>query len=331
MVSLSQVRASNSLISSTFPEKLVAVFVGGTSGIGEETAKSLAKYAKNPRIYIAGRSRDAGDRVLAECKRINPAGQYIFCKSDVSLIRGADELCNEIKKEEKSINILVLSSGVSDFSRTVTSEGLHLLAALNYYSRIRIIQNLIPLVAQAPFFRRIVSIGGGGHEGSLDTSDFQALKVPMENLREHLSTLVTLGLQGVARSSPEVSIVHCYPGTVKTPLLKNMPEEMLKTLTFVPLEETGERHLYLATSSKYSPLKNASIAIPLGDGVEVSLGSGGQAGGVYSIRQDGENATPEIMQKLADLRTSGVMEEVWSHTQEEFARIEKGYGGSVEV
>lgn len=118
MVSLSQVRASNSLISSTLPEKLVAVFVGGTSGIGEATAKCLAKYAKNPRIYIAGRSQDSGNRVLAECKRINPEGQYIFCKSDVSLIRGADDLCNEIKKEENFINMLVLSQGVYDFSRS---------------------------------------------------------------------------------------------------------------------------------------------------------------------------------------------------------------------
>ncbi|EHK47013.1 hypothetical protein TRIATDRAFT_45904 [Trichoderma atroviride IMI 206040] len=324
MVSLSQVRASNSLISSTFSEKLVAVFVGGTSGIGEETAKCLAKYAKSSRIYIAGRSRDAGDRVLAECKRINPSGQYIFCKSDASLIRGADELCNEIKKEEGFINLLVMSQGVYDFSR-MTSEGLHLLAALNYYSRIRIIQNLMPLLEQAPFLRRIVSVGGGGHEGSLDTADFQALNVPLENLREHLSTLVTLGLQAVATSSPEVSIVHGYPGTVKTSLLKDVPEETLKTMTFIPLEECGERHLYLATSSKYSPLKNEYAKIPLEDGVEVALGFGGQAGGVYSIREDCENASPEVMQKLAELRANGVMEEVWSHTLEQFARIEENY------
>ncbi|KAH8124613.1 hypothetical protein FP744_10006399 [Trichoderma asperellum] len=326
MVSLSQVRASNSLISSTLPEKLVAVFVGGSSGIGEATAKCLAKYAKNPRIYIAGRSQDSGNRVLAECKRINPEGQYIFCKSDVSLIRGADDLCNEIKKEENFINMLVLSQGVFDFSRSVTSEGLHLLAALNYYSRIRIIQNLMPLIERAPSLRRIVSVGGGGHEGNLDTADFQALNVPKGNLRQHLSTLATLGLQAVARSSPEVSIVHDYPGTVKTSLLKDVPEEMLNTMTLVPIEESGERHLYLATSSKYSPLTNASMAIPLGDGVEVALGSGGQAGGgVYSIRENCENASPEVMQKLADLRANGVMEEVWSHTQEEFARIEKSY------
>lgn len=131
MVSLSQVRASNSLISSTFPEKLVAVFVGGTSGIGEEAAKCLAKYAKSPRIYIAGRSQDAGDRVLAECKRINPSGQYIFCKSDVSLIRGADELCNEIKKEEAFVNLLVMSQGVYDFSRSSKNKSMLILVHLN--------------------------------------------------------------------------------------------------------------------------------------------------------------------------------------------------------
>ncbi|KAL7918408.1 hypothetical protein ACQKWADRAFT_245852 [Trichoderma austrokoningii] len=324
MVSLSQVRASNSLIS-TLPEKLVAVFVGGTSGIGEETTKCLAKYAKSPRIYIAGRSRDAGDRIVAECTRINPSGEYIFCECDVSLIRGADELCNEIKKKEAFINILVLSQGVFDLSRNVTSEGLHLLTALNYYSRIRIIENLMPLVQQAPSLRRVVSVGSGGYEGNLDTADFQGLKVPKENLREHISTLVTLGLQTVAKSSPDVSIVHHYPGTVKTPLLKNMSEEMLKTLTFVPLEECGERHVYLATSAKYPPLNNEYTGIPLGDGIEVALASDGRfGGGVYSIREDCESASPEVLQKLAELRANGVVEEVWSHTRNEFARIE-GY------
>lgn len=188
----------------------------------------------------------------------------------------------------------------------------------------------MPLVEQAPFLRRIVSVGGGGHEGNLDTADFQALNVPMENLREHLSTLVTLGLQAVAGSSPEVSIVHGYPGTVKTSLFKNVPEETLKTMTFVPLEECGERHLYLATSSKYSTLENEYMGIPLGGGVEVALRSGGRdGGGVYSIQEDCENASPGVMQKLAELRVNGVMEEVWSHTREEFARIEESYRGSL--
>jgi NADP-dependent 3-hydroxy acid dehydrogenase YdfG len=117
MVSLSSVSASNSLISKVIPAGLVAVFFGGTSGIGEITVKTLAKYARSPRIYIVGRSQDAADRILAECKAINPDGEFIFMKADVSLIRNVDQLSNEIKAKEKFLNLLFLTAGVANIDR----------------------------------------------------------------------------------------------------------------------------------------------------------------------------------------------------------------------
>lgn len=73
-------------------------------------------------------------------------------------------------------------------------------------------------------------------------------------------------------------------------------------MTFVPLEECGERNVYLDTSAKYAPLQNEYAGIPIGDGLEVALGSDGRVGGgVYSIPEDCENASPEVMQKLAEL------------------------------
>ncbi len=120
MVSLSQVRASNSGISTALPAGLVAVFVGGTSGIGEISVKTLARYARKPRVYIVGRSRSAADRILAECKAINPDGEFLFLKADVSLIHVVDDLCIEIKAKEKSLNLLFLSAGVSAMVRAGT-------------------------------------------------------------------------------------------------------------------------------------------------------------------------------------------------------------------
>jgi NADP-dependent 3-hydroxy acid dehydrogenase YdfG len=117
MVSLSTIQSSNSLISSTLPPRLTAVFVGATSGIGETTLKPFARHANKPRAYFLGRSQDAGDRIAAECKAINPRGEYIFIKANVSLIRVVDEVCKEIKEREKTINILFLSAGVADMSR----------------------------------------------------------------------------------------------------------------------------------------------------------------------------------------------------------------------
>ncbi|KAI0421198.1 NAD(P)-binding protein [Xylaria grammica] len=326
MVSLSSVISSNSRVSSTLPIGLVAVFVGATSGIGEATLKKFAEYADNPRAYFIGRSQQAADRIVAECKALNPRGQYIFRKADVSLIRVVDEICENLKAEEKHINILFLSCGVPNLDRSKTAEGLHLLAALNYYARIRFITNLLPLIRQAPSLRRVVTVGGGGHEDELDRTDFPAFNIPAEKLRGHLTSLVTLGIEAVAQNAPEVGFVHDYPGTVRTKLLDNMPEERLKTLKFVPIDESGQRHLFLATSAKFPPANGvAAGGVPLGDGVEVAVGTSGEVGsGVYSIGADCEGVSPGVLKLLHDLRERGLVQEVSRHTEDEFRQIMAG-------
>jgi NADP-dependent 3-hydroxy acid dehydrogenase YdfG len=118
MVSLSQIQASNALISSTFPTRLVALFVGGTSGIGEITLKKFAQHSHQPRAYFVGRSQDAADRIVAECKTLNPGGEFIFVKADVSLIRVVDDVCKDIKAKEKVLNLLFLSQGVMSMDRS---------------------------------------------------------------------------------------------------------------------------------------------------------------------------------------------------------------------
>lgn len=115
MVTLAEVQSSNSLVASTLPAGLVSVFVGATSGIGETSLKQFAKYARQPRVYFIGRSQEAGDRIAAECKTLNPDGVFTFIKADVSLIRTIDDVCHAIKAKEKSINLLFLSTGTMVF------------------------------------------------------------------------------------------------------------------------------------------------------------------------------------------------------------------------
>ena len=118
MVSLSQTQASNALILSTFPTRLVALFVGGTSGISEITPKKFAQYSHQPRAYFVGRSQDAAERIVAECKALNPGGEFIFVEANVSLIRVVDKVCKEIKAKENVLNILFLSQGVMSMDRS---------------------------------------------------------------------------------------------------------------------------------------------------------------------------------------------------------------------
>ncbi|KAI1266319.1 NAD(P)-binding protein [Xylariaceae sp. FL1019] len=318
MVSLEAVKAANAGLSSSLPSGLVAVFVGATAGIGEISLKKFAQYASSPRVYFVGRTQDAGERIAKECQKLNPEGQFNFIATDVSLISKVDELCEELKSKEKTINLLFLSAGVPSLNRSKTSEGLHLLAVLNYYSRIRIINNLMPLVKGAQNFRRIVDVGGAGLEGELDETDFQGLEVPQDKLRGHLISLVTLGLETVSRDAPEVSIVHNYPGTVATRFLDVVPKEMLQHLSVMPIEESGERQLYLATSPRFPAAHDARAA-----DADVAIGSNGKIGsGMYSIGADCELAgSAESRAVLTSLRDRGMVEKVWNHTEEEFNRI----------
>lgn len=114
MVSLTDIQSSNARITSTLPARLVAVYVGATSGIGEYTLKQFARHAYKPRVYFIGRSQEAGERIAAECKACNSEGEFIFIKADVSLMATVDTVCRDIKSRETAINLLFLTQGSID-------------------------------------------------------------------------------------------------------------------------------------------------------------------------------------------------------------------------
>jgi len=111
MVTIEQVRASNAQIATCLPPGLVAVFVGATNGVGEAAVKQFAKHAVSPRVYLLGRSKDAGQRIVAECEARNPQGTFTFISKDLSLLRNVDEVCREILAKESHVNVLFLTIG----------------------------------------------------------------------------------------------------------------------------------------------------------------------------------------------------------------------------
>lgn len=118
MTPLPQVIASNGQISNSFPDGLVAVFVGGTSGVGEYTLKALAKYTPKLRAYLVGRSQASADTIIQECLRVCPGGSFEFIQADISLLKSVDEVCRQIRAKEKTINLLFQSQGSMAFMKS---------------------------------------------------------------------------------------------------------------------------------------------------------------------------------------------------------------------
>lgn len=131
MVALTEVRASNSKASTAYPPGLVAVFAGTTSGIGELALKGFAKHAPQPRIYFVGRSEEAGTRIKGELKTLNPQGEYVFIKAELSLMKSTDEVCAEIKSKEKVVNVLFMSQGTLRMTGKHSLQGIDALGMLD--------------------------------------------------------------------------------------------------------------------------------------------------------------------------------------------------------
>ena len=216
----------------------------------------------------------------------------------------------------------------------MTSEGLYYPLALTVHCRARFIVNLLPLLQKATTLRRVVSVFAATKEGPIDTTDFHARKGSPMSQRGHASSLVTLSLEALAKKASDVSFVHSYPAPVKSGLTRGtkgammfMIKAVIKVigpLVYVTTVESGERHVFLATSARYpaGTSDDATSGVSLIGEITVARGTDSKVGGgVYSVDSQGESAEPKVEKLLAQFRQEGMVEKVWEHIEDEFKRI----------
>ncbi|KAI5288578.1 hypothetical protein KEM54_005101 [Ascosphaera aggregata] len=337
MTSLATIRAHNATLRNRLGPGLVAVFAGGTSGIGESTARELVRNVDAPKIYIIGRNQTEATRIINDFKRLSPGGHYQFIAGDLAKLREVDRVCEKIKAQEKQINLLVLSQGIlRPGGPNYVGEGLDMKMSLHYYSRMRMIFNLLPQLKTAAEstnndgLARVISCLAAGRENEKLDYDDLTLKhgfgiLPAE---AHACTMTTMAMERLAVEYPQVSFVHKFPGIVRTNILRSLHPvlryggaAMMATvgrLFMTDPTESGERFLYTATSNRYPP-KDLSMKVKPEDG-EVEIGTNGERGsGAYPLLWNDKRGMNEKAMKKH--RENGGIEKVWNHTTEVFDTI----------
>ncbi|PSN69804.1 hypothetical protein BS50DRAFT_488949 [Corynespora cassiicola Philippines] len=335
MVLLSEVRAHNAALKS-LPPGLVAVFVGGTSGIGLYTAREFVRTANAPHIYLVGRNQNEASRIISEFRDINSSSRVDFIKaSDASLLRNVDQVCKEIKEKEQKVNLLFMTVGYATFKgREETEEGLDKKFSLHYYARMRFIQNLAPLLAAAgegadknANLSRVVSVldpklarNTAPNFADLDLKN----NFTLTNCATHASAMNNFAIEHFAKAYPHTSFIHAYPSGVESGAARDMGGSIgraaYKVLTklMAPLmvspQESGERHLFASTASRYAPKARASEVKDAAQSPDGEIG-----GGAYQLNWNGEAFGNT--QKLTEMRKDGAEQKIWSHTEEVFKKI----------
>lgn len=174
-----------------------------------------------------------------------------------------------------------------------------------------------------------MSVLAPGEESVVDLDNLD-LKTDF-SLRKAATNAITMTdftFEELAVANPTVSFVHAYPGVVKTGFAKEATflvraaSQLALTILSpmrVGIDESGERHLYAATSAAYPPKDGEKGGVDIGDG-KVKKGSTGEVGsGAYLLGSDGEFRANEKV--LKELRGRDAGAKIWAHTMKQFEAV----------
>ncbi|KIW15899.1 hypothetical protein PV08_05949 [Exophiala spinifera] len=350
MVQLDVVRACNKALINKQP--VTAVFVGGTSGIGEYSLRALAALhgsgGHGLRIYLVGRNQKAADTILADCKKLCPVGDFHFVSaSDLASLREVDRVCSEITRliegnanQSIAIDLLVMSQALFSFGskleRQVTTEGLDQSLSLLYYSRMRFVTQLLPLLTASPLPGRVVSVFGPGRDTKLIQDDLPLNKPGNFNfttLGSHAAYMTTFFFEKIAANNPgQISLSHYFPMLVITPAFKGdgvpgwfkgvytVLSPVFRLLSVNP-QECGDRVLFHTSARFPARPPDSQTHSAMAGRVTVATSSDGiRGGGAYRVNHDGEDVP--LGKGYKTIRKDETREKVWNHTMTVFRNIE---------
>jgi NAD(P)-dependent dehydrogenase (short-subunit alcohol dehydrogenase family) len=150
------------------------VVTGATSGIGEETARGLARLGAT--VVLAVRDPRKGEAVREEIVRDTANPRVDVMRVDLSSQASIRDFAAAFKAKSPHLHVLVNNAGIYTSRRTLTPEGFESTFAINHLGSFLLTNLLLDLLrSSAP--ARIVNVSSGAHAaGHIDFEDLQREK-----------------------------------------------------------------------------------------------------------------------------------------------------------
>ena len=210
--------------------------------------------------------------------------------------------------------------------------------SLLYYSRMRFIVQLLPLLTTSPLQGRVVSVFAPGNEAKLFKDDL-ALRKPenfgFANFNSHTAFMTTFFFEKLAAANQgKLSLSHCFPGIVETPALTGdgIPTSFrpiwaaatpLVKLASTSPKEVGDRILF--NTSPCFPARSSGAKREINtpgksEKVKVATSSDSVLGG-GCYRNNAKSESVPLGKPYNSIRVNEMREKVWDHTMNVFENI----------
>ncbi|KAJ3742320.1 hypothetical protein DFH05DRAFT_1401759 [Lentinula detonsa] len=247
----------------------VAIFLGGTAGIGRGMAEAYAKHTNgNAHIILIGRNATNAKAIIASFpKPTSPGAKHEFVSCDATLMTECQRTIDDLLQRIPKINYLVLSPMfVKSFHREETVEGKEPKLVLIYYARFKFMRELIPLLQTAKDAgedAKSYIVGGPGLAKTIDYDDLGFLKKGYSfwKLRRQFPAYMDVILQEFAAQNSSLTFIHAYPGPVRSALADNLEWPLFQILFKIVFElsfpfshsESGEYMLHAMFTTARHP------------------------------------------------------------------------------
>ena len=147
----------------------VCLVTGATSGIGEVTARELAKQGAT--VVLVGRNRQKAEKAVDEMKSLTGNQDVGYLLADLSSQEEIRGLAREFKARHEHLDVLVNNAGAVFSEYGETGDGIERTFAVNYLNYFLLTNLLLDeLKAGAP--SRVINVSSGAHQGAeLDFDD----------------------------------------------------------------------------------------------------------------------------------------------------------------
>ncbi|RKG91763.1 SDR family oxidoreductase [Corallococcus terminator] len=197
----------------------VCLITGATGGIGQETAKALARLGAT--LVLSGRDAARTAATIAAVREAAPQARVESLLADLSSLASVRALAQAFRERHQRLDILVNNAGLIIDRREVTVDGYEATFATNHLSHFLLTHLLRDLlVASGP--ARIINVSSFGH--AFANTDFlddpQTANQPYRPLRVYGNAKLSniLFTKGLAKrlAGTQVTANALHPGAVRT-------------------------------------------------------------------------------------------------------------------
>lgn len=144
---------------------ITAIITGATSGIGEETARVLAK--RGARLVLPARSMKAAEEVKARIVSEIPDSEIIVMSLDLSSLGSVRKFASEFVSLGFPLNLLINNAGKFAYDHAISEDGIEMTFATNYLGHflltILLLNKIIETAKTTGIHGRIVNVSSSIH------------------------------------------------------------------------------------------------------------------------------------------------------------------------